>query len=149
MNHKPQTETTISGVAEAALYVADLARAVAFYHEVLGLPITMQFADAAFLQTGAQSTLILFDREALRTRTSTIPGHGAEGPMHVALAIAPEQMAAWRARLQAHGVAIEHEQTWPAGTHSLYFRDPDGHSLELIDGSHYPKLWMKIGTTSS
>lgn len=137
-------ETTILGVAEAVLYVDDLAQAVAFYREVLGLLVTMQFDDAAFLQTGPNSTLILFDREALRTRESSIPHHGAEGAGHVALAIAPEQVAAWRGRLQAHGVEIEHEQDWPAGTHSLYFRDPDGHSLELIDGTHYPKIWADL-----
>ncbi len=139
-----KTTTTILGVAEAALYVADLARAVAFYHDVLGLPLTMQFDDTAFLQTGENSTLILFDRQALRTRQSVIPAHGAEGAGHVALAIPPEQMGAWRARLTAHEIAIEHEQDWPGGTHSLYFRDPDGHSLELIDGSHYPNLWTKL-----
>ena len=143
------TTTTILGVAETALYVANLARAIAFYHKVLGLPLTMQFDDAAFLQTGENSTLILFDREALRARQSVIPAHGADGVGHVALAIPPEEMGAWRARLMAHGVAIEHEQDWPSGTHSLYFRDPDGHSLELIDRSHYPNLWAKLVQDSS
>lgn len=141
--------TTILGVAEAALYVADLERAITFYHKVLGLPLTMQFGDSAFLQTGPNSTLILFDREALRTRQSIIPAHGADGVGHVALAIPPEQMAAWRARLTWHQVPIEHEQDWPNGTHSLYFRDPDGHSLELIDGRHYPQLWDKWHNTSA
>ncbi len=51
----------------------------------------------------------------------------------MALAIAPDDMTEWRARLQAHGVEIEHEQTWSQGSHSLYFRDPDDNSLELIE----------------
>lgn len=135
--------TTILGVAEAVLYVEDLARARAFYEEVLGLPVTLAFDDACFLQTGRDSTVILFDREKLKTRESVIPDHGASGRGHVALAIPAEEMDAWRRRLQAHGVEIEHEQEWPQGTHSLYFRDPDDNSLELIDGRHYPQIWDK------
>ena len=135
----------VMGVAEAVLYVDDLPEATAFYREVLGLPLTLSFEDASFLQTGEHSTLILFDRQQLKTRVSQIPGHGAEGAGHVALAIPHEKMAAWRGRLEDHGVEIEHEQDWPQGTHSLYFRDPAGNSVELIDGRHYPRVWARIG----
>lgn len=135
----------VKGVAEAVLYVDDLPEATAFYREVLGLPLTLSFEDASFLQTGEHSTLILFDRQQLKTRISQIPGHGAEGAGHVALAIPHEEMAAWRERLAAHGVEIEHEQDWPQGTHSLYFRDPAGNSVELIDARHYPRVWARIG----
>jgi len=135
--------TTILGIAEAALYVEELERARAFYREVLGLVETAVFADAAFLQTGPHSTLILFERAGLAGRQSVIPAHGAQGQVHVALAIPPEEMEAWRARLQAHQVAIEHEQDWPQGTHSVYFRDPDQNSLELIAANHYPQIWER------
>lgn len=136
--------THILNVAEAVLYVQDLAVAREFYTKVLGLPITAEFADACFLQTGPNSTLILFDLAGLRGRESTIPAHGAEGDGHVALAIPAEEMDEWRKRLLAHGVEIEFEMDWPAGTHSIYFRDPDHNSLELIDGSHYHKLWERL-----
>jgi catechol 2,3-dioxygenase-like lactoylglutathione lyase family enzyme len=125
--------------------VADLEKARAFYKEVLGLVETAVFADAAFLQISPHSTLILFDREKLLHRESIIPGHGADGQGHIALAIPPEEMDVWRAHLEAHGVLIEHEQDWPQGTHSLYFRDPDQNSLELIEASHYPQIWGKAG----
>ena len=134
----------VLGIAEAVLYVDDLAAATAFYREVLGLPLTLSFEDASFLQTGEHSTLILFDRQQLKTRVSQIPHHGAEGAGHVALAIPHQQLAAWRTRLQEHGVAIEHEQSWPQGTHSLYFRDPAGNSVELIDDRHYPSVWRRV-----
>lgn len=131
-------------LAEAALYVADLERARTFYRDVLGLVEMAVFDDAAFLQISSDATLILFQIDALETRVSVIPAHGARGRGHVALAISPDEMAAWRERLQAHGVEIEHEQDWPLGTHSLYFRDPDDNSLELIDNTHYPLLWEKL-----
>ncbi len=77
-------------------------------------------------------------------RESVIPAHGTTSVAHGALAVAPSEQDAWRQRLLAHGVVIEHEQDWPMGTHSIYFRDPDGHSLELIDGSHYEMIWQQL-----
>jgi catechol 2,3-dioxygenase-like lactoylglutathione lyase family enzyme len=138
--------TQIIGLAEAAIYVKDLARAAAFYSGVLGLQQTAVFEDAVFLQTGPNSTLILFDIEKLEERVSVIPGHGARGQGHIALAIPAQEMDAWRERLQRHDVPIEHEQRWPQGTKSVYFRDPDGNSLELIDEAHYPLIWKRLGS---
>lgn len=136
--------TRIIGVAEAVLYVSDLERATWFYTEVLGLPVTAAFDDARFLQTGENSTLILFDINKLEKRRSPIPAHGARGRGHVALAVPAAELGDWRRRLLENGVAIEHEQEWPQGTHSIYFRDPDENSVELIDGRHYPQIWEKL-----
>lgn len=140
-------ETQILRVAEAVLYVSDIPRAKQFYTQVLGLPVSNEFEDALFLQTGQNSTLILFDINKLEQRISPIPGHGARGRGHVCLSIPPEQMDAWRERLREHGVAIEHEQDWSLGTHSIYFRDPDENSLELMDGRHYRRVWRRLQET--
>ena len=136
--------TKILNVAEAVLYVTDLIRAKTFYTELLGLPTTAVFDDACFLQTGPNSTLILFEIDKLEKRVSVIPAHGARGRGHVALAVPPEEMASWRERLLSHGVEIEHEQDWSQGTHSIYFRDPDENSLELIEATHYPRVWRTV-----
>lgn len=135
---------TILNVAEAVLYVDDLPAGSRFYQEVLGLPLTLSFDDAAFLQTGRDSTLILFDRAQLAVRESVIPHHGSRGPGHVALAVPAGELVAWRERLIARGVEIEHEQTWPGGSQSIYFRDPAGNSIELIDAGHYPRIYEQI-----
>lgn len=132
--------TTILGIAEAALYVEDMELARSFYTRVLGLPVTADFGESCFLQTGPQSSLILFDIKQLEIRESRIPDHGAYGEGHVALSVAADEMDAWRQRLAEHDVMIEHEQTWPQGTHSIYFRDPDDNSIELIDSSHYQRI---------
>ena len=137
-------ETEILRVAEAVLYVNDMPRAKKFYTEVLGLAISSDFDEAIFLQTGQNSTLILFDIDTLEERISPIPGHGARGQGHVSLAIPPEQMNAWRQRLIAFNVPIEHEQDWAFGTHSIYFRDPDNNSIELMDGRHYRRVWRRM-----
>lgn len=136
--------TEILRVAEAVLYVSSIPRAKKFYTTVLGLPVSQEFEDAVFLQTGQNSTLILFDVNMLKTRVSPIPAHGTRGRGHVCLAIPPEQMNAWRQRLVAHNVPIEHEQDWSFGTHSIYFRDPDENSLELMDGRHYRRVWRRM-----
>lgn len=136
--------THITGIAEAVLYVTDLIASKKFYTEALGLPITQEFDDACFLQTGQNSTLILFQLDKLATRVSVIPDHGATGRGHVSLAIPPDQMDTWRQRLIEHNIEIEHEQKWSLGTYSIYFRDPDDNSLELMDNTHYPKVWQKL-----
>lgn len=136
--------TQILGVAEAALYVSDINRAKKFYQTVLDLPVTAEFGDSCFLQTGPNSAIILFQLDSLKSRRSMIPIHGAEGQGHVALAVPAEQLQAWRQRLLDYGVEIEHEQDWSQGTHSIYFRDPDQNSLELIESSHYNKVWQML-----
>jgi catechol 2,3-dioxygenase-like lactoylglutathione lyase family enzyme len=57
--------------------------------------------------------------------------------LHVAFGIASAELAAWEARLRARHIAIEGRTDWPRGGHSIYFRDPDGHLLELAT----PGLW--------
>lgn len=85
--------------------------------------------------------LLLFRRgaslETTRMPGGTIPPHDGCGALHVAFAIAAEELPAWEARLLRHEIAIEGRTEWPRGGYSIYFRDPDGHLLELAT----PGLW--------
>ncbi len=65
----------------------------------------------------------------------TIPGHDGSGPLHVAFAIGRDELSEWERRLTARQIEIEGRTDWPRGGRSIYFRDPDGHPLELI---HFP-----------
>jgi catechol 2,3-dioxygenase-like lactoylglutathione lyase family enzyme len=131
----------ISGVLETALYVDDLPRAAGFYQGVLGL--TRIFADdrLAAYDAGPRSVLLLFRRgSTLETVTmpgGTIPPHDGHGPLHIALAIAADTLAAWEAHLATAGIPIEGRTAWPKGGTSIYVRDPDGHLVELAT----PGLW--------
>ena len=44
----------------------------------------------------------------------------------------------WETRLGEKGIAIEGRTQWARGGQSLYFRDPDGHLLELAT----PGIWQ-------
>ncbi|MBX6427084.1 MAG: VOC family protein [Variibacter sp.] len=132
---------SIDGVLETALYVDDLDRADRFYADVLGLARLYSDTRMRAFAAGARSVLLLFRRgaslETVRMAGGTIPPHDGSGPLHVAFAVAAEQLPLWRERLRAANIAIEGQTTWPRGGQSIYFRDPDGHLLELAT----PGLW--------
>jgi len=132
---------TIDGVLETSLYVDDLARARAFYEEVMELrPIFGDDRLCAY-PAGTRSVLLLFRRgvslEPVQMPGGTIGPHDGSGPLHMAFAIDAGELAPWEAHLARHEIAIESRVDWPRDGHSIYFRDPDGHLLELAT----PGLW--------
>jgi catechol 2,3-dioxygenase-like lactoylglutathione lyase family enzyme len=126
----------IERVLETILYVDDLKAAERFYGEVLGLELDSRKADVfCFFRVGAGMLLLFEPRAASRNRD--VPAHGAVGPGHACFAVAEGELDGWKARLRARGVEIEHEQAWPQGGRSFYFRDPARNSLELAT----PRIW--------
>ena len=132
---------TLNGILETALYTDDMARARGFYEDVLELqPI---FCDSRLCAYGiAGRDVLLIFRRGAATQTvtmpgGTIPGHDGSGPLHIAFAIGKEELAQWEKHLGSRGVAIEGATSWSRGGRSIYFRDPDGHLLELAT----PGLW--------
>ena len=122
----------LGGVHEASLYVSDLERAERFWRR-LGLPLIGRSRGRhAFFRAGAD-LLLIFNPQATLAVGGEVPPHGATGPGHVALDV-PDMAALerWRAFLGQADVSIEAEVGWPSGGRSLYFRDPDGNSIELI-----------------
>ena len=132
---------SLGRIVETALYVGDLARAREFYVGLLGATVLLDTARLLALAVNGESVLLLFHRGAtlapLDTPGGTVPPHGAEGVQHFAFAIAHADLARWERYLESAGIAIESRVRWPRGGESLYLRDPDGHSVELIT----PGLW--------
>ena len=135
----------VTHILEAALYVGDLDRSVAFYRRLFGWELFLRDDRMAALGVPGQQVLLLFRRGASTqpslTPFGTIPPHDGRGAQHMAFAIECAALPGWEAALTAAGVAVESRLAWGSGSTALYFRDPDGHSIELAT----PRLWPNYG----
>lgn len=132
----------IRRVLETALYVDDLTLARDFYGRILGMRIMVESERFLAFDGGEATVLLVFLRgastTALDVRGQQIPPHDASGPAHIAFAIDPDEVEEWRAHLMQDSVEIESEVRWPRGGLSIYFRDPDGHCVELATPGVWP-----------
>jgi catechol 2,3-dioxygenase-like lactoylglutathione lyase family enzyme len=133
---------TIRRVLETALYCDDLQATSRFYREVLGLPVHFSDDRLVALDASGATVLLLFARGASRSGVSfpggTIPGHDGNGAAHVAFAVDADELDLWESRLAGAGIAIESRVSWDRGGRSIYFRDPEGHSVELVTPGVWP-----------
>ena len=118
----------ISGFLHASLLVSDLARARAFYENVLGLILSsarpeMSF-DGVWYEIGAQQIhlLALPNPDPVAGR----PAHGGRD-RHIALAV--NDLAGLKQALDQAGIVYTLSSS---GRPALFCRDPDGNAIELI-----------------
>lgn len=132
----------LNRIIETALYADDLDRAGQFYGEVLKLDPILKTKSLIAYDVCQNSVLLVFKRGAsARTQVlpaGTIPPHDGSGPLHICFAIDAEDLADWETRLREHNIAIESRMKWERGGTSIYFRDPDGHLLELMTPGNWP-----------
>jgi catechol 2,3-dioxygenase-like lactoylglutathione lyase family enzyme len=126
----------VNGILETSLYVESAARSAEFYRRVFGFelletgePVNDE-ARLCPMRAGDRSVLLLFKKGATADTN-------ASGAIHVAFGIARSDLAAWEKWLNEQGISIESRKTWKYGGESLYFRDPDGHLLEVAT----PGVW--------
>jgi catechol 2,3-dioxygenase len=130
-------------LGHAVINVRDLGRAEAFYHGVLGMRIAARTGAMTFFSAGDHHDLAV--RAVSEEAVPPDPRHGV-GLFHLAFKVGDslEELRAWKARLEANGVAIGHIADHTV-TASLYFQDPDGNGLELyVDTSD---VWKYDPTT--
>ncbi len=137
---------TVRGLFETHLTVADLPRSVAFYRDVVGLPVALELPErgAAFHWIGGPGQAML----GLWSIGSAPIGM----QLHLAFDVALPDVLAAPEKLRARGVeplsffgeAADEPSVigWmPAA--AVYFRDPDGHMLEylaMLEGPAQPEL---------
>lgn len=136
----------LQGLLETAIFVENLDRARDFYGQILGLK-TLQDSAEACVFTVAKAQLLLLITQEKASIPSRTPGGDVPpcrvrpdettGAGHLAFAIAEAEFEEWRTYLANRGVEVLSEVRWAQGARSLYFRDPDGHLLELAT----PGLW--------
>ena len=131
----------VNGIIETALHVESVPRAMAFYDRLFGFTKLVHDDRFCAYDVGGRSVFLLFKKggtlDPVPTPGGMIPPHDGDGRMHMAFAIPKGSLEEWAARLGECGVAIESTVKWPEGGASLYFRDPDGHSIELAT----PGIW--------
>ena len=129
-------------ILETALDCDDLPRSAAFYTTLLGIEPMLSSDRIVALGVGDGSVLLLFQRglsgEPVETPGGLVPGHESSGPGHLAFAIDASELAAWVERLGSLRIDIESRVSWERGGTSLYFRDPDGRSVELATPGVWP-----------
>ena len=126
----------LTGLHHVTLVCRDLARTTAFYRDLLGLSLLDERVndddpDARHFwfgdPEGTPGTLVSF----LEYPSMPQGVVGAGSTHHFALAVgSADEQDAWHAHLHAHGVLC----TGPfqrGGWRSIYFRDPDGHIVEI------------------
>lgn len=131
----------ISGLLETSLYVADLDRAQRFYHDLFGFEVMLSDERMRAMRVVEGQVLLLFVRGG-SDQMSAVPGgvippHDGAGRVHLAFAISPNDLNAWNRKLEIAGITVESIVSPPQGGVSLYFRDEDGHLIELAT----PGLW--------
>jgi catechol 2,3-dioxygenase-like lactoylglutathione lyase family enzyme len=127
----------VNGILETSLYVQNVAQSLEFYQRVFGFEL-IEASDAEVTDQTRLCALRAGDRDVLLLfKKGGTPDTDATGSIHVAFGIARSDLAAWEQWLRREGVAIEERKTWKYGAQALYFRDPDGHLLEVVT----PGVW--------
>jgi catechol 2,3-dioxygenase-like lactoylglutathione lyase family enzyme len=131
-------------ILETIVYCQDLDAARWFYEQVIGLKcVSSEPGRHHFFRIGDGMLLVFHPQrtreETIRIGERSIPRHGSSGASHFAFRIQSAQLAAIRANLAAHEIAIESEIDWPGGGHSIYCRDSAGNSVEFATR----ELWFK------
>lgn len=114
----------VAGIQHLNLRVADLARARDFYEKVLGFATAFAKGDTVWLDAGGDLLGLSQAAESSASR------HGAE---HFGFIVAArDDVDRWVAQLAGHGVSPEKGPYDRSDGRSVYFRDPDGHLVEIF-----------------
>ena len=119
----------IVAIHHVSLLVADTARALDFYHGLLGLEIDMSRPEmdfpGAWLNVGAGQIHLLELPDAISQ--AVLPEHGGRD-RHVAMNMT--DLDALRGALAAAGIRYTLSRS---GRPALFCRDPDGNAIELVE----------------
>jgi catechol 2,3-dioxygenase-like lactoylglutathione lyase family enzyme len=137
----PSLPFTARGVGEVVLRVRDIDAMIAFYRDVLGLELLRRFADdIAFMRVapgfGGHTQIVGFFRKQLPSnfRRREWPGHepGHTTLHHFALEISRADHDGALAHLAALGIATDTAVHPWIGWRSIYLRDPEDNTVELV-----------------
>jgi catechol 2,3-dioxygenase-like lactoylglutathione lyase family enzyme len=121
----------ICQIKETSLYIRDLEISRKFYEEKLGLEVIAKVENRHIFFRAGRSVLLCFISEVTKYDQS-MPSHFANGNIHLAFEVKAEDYYLWKENVKEKDIKIVQEQLWKKDLESFYFRDPDGHLLEVI-----------------
>lgn len=125
----------LSKIKETAINITDIQKTEDFYHGILGLEIIVKDENLIFFRAGSDLLLCFITDKTKDQKTP--PPHAARGVQHFAFECSEDDYERWKKFIPENNIEMETEITWKSGKRSFYFRDPDGHSVEIIE----PMMW--------
>ncbi len=120
---------SIEGIDHVALAVRDVARSVEWYRQVLQLERLHEdvWGDCPAMVGTGTTSVALFPVQGDNPKPS--PGRGTLAMRHLAFRAGRNGFRDAQDRLQSLGIEFEFQDHEIA--HSIYFKDPDGHEIEI------------------
>jgi len=133
---------SLVGIDHVVFLVDDMAKALAFYEDVLGCQRGYSYPDIGMEQVWAGAALIVLWDVTSKGGASAAPDvAGGRNVDHVCIATSPFDHDAFRQHLVQHRVEIVREAVHGGARgigHSFYIRDPFGNLLEIKGPPEYP-----------
>jgi catechol 2,3-dioxygenase-like lactoylglutathione lyase family enzyme len=118
-------------IKETSIYVKDLQLTEDFYCEKLGLTVIAKSEGHHVFFKAGKSVLLCFIASATEKSFMHVPPHGASGQIHFAFEVKSNEYESAKTEILGKNIPIEREQEWKKNVFSFYFRDPDGHLVEI------------------
>ncbi len=119
----------INKLSHVSLLVSDIARALEFYCDFLGIPL-----DPARPGLGFPGAWLLVGEQSIHLlelpNPDPVAGRPAHGGHDRHVAFVMDDVAAWRQALQSKSIEYTCSHS---GRTALFFRDPDGNALEFVE----------------
>jgi len=113
-------------VTYAIVFVSDMKRSVAFYRDVVGLPLRFETPGwTEFATGGATLALHLSGEDAAETEHDDLPAGRCRPGLSV------PDLEAFHRRMLAHAVPCDREPRTVFGARLAQYRDPDGLSFSV------------------
>jgi len=121
----------ITQIKETCLYVQDLNITKSFYNEKLGFSIISHVENRHIFFRAGTSVLLCFNPEQTKEEKN-LPPHYSFGFQHIAFEVQANDYQSWLDKIKEQDIEVIHIQHWKQELYSFYFRDPDGHVLEIV-----------------
>ena len=133
-NHENAPSVTIAGLAEVVLNVRDIVSSLAFYRDLLGLPVLSPppMTSPIFLRAGEAGAGLPAMVVLVQLPAGAAPFSLPRPLHHLALAVSATDFDAAEQALRDAGFSVRSGRHPVVPSRTIYVDDPDGNEVELI-----------------